>query len=470
MGIKARLRAITLLILILPNLNGIYGQELTWSEPFPGESEGYRAKLMEPVPDGYLVLAKNAYENNRYVLGFINQEMGQLQIKKLALPKNSRLINLLTLDSTAVICYYQNARDSTSLQSRQYWPGKDSLSSTKGIISLKGGDYRVHLAPSTDSTINGIFMYPERWSFQVFHLNKHVQPTSLDKVKFERGKETPSVKALSAVKNTTAFTGWLPDEENYFYYRLDSNQKLNSVPLYNDSLFVVKSRLGFDRVNDQFLVIGLYRPKERGTLKGLAFLRESAKEEYLHYEPFPRGLIKDVFGQNTMKKGLPNFKLRSMVPRSDGGAIVFLEHYQKDRKIYHDRGYFGTINETVREFHYYGEVVVLAISPEGHIQWSKVHRKKQNTVNDEGLYSSFSYMVQKNRLVFLYNSISNNNMNLLSYSVTPSGDMKGKLLLKDRYDQLRPVPRNATQVGPSTVLLPIVKNDRFHLLKVDFSR
>ncbi len=455
---------------MLTNLNNLNSQELTWSDPFPGETDGYRAELMEPVAGDYLLLAKNAYEKNRYILGFINREMEAIQVKKLVFPNNSRLINLITQDGTALIFYYQQSKDSTFLQSQQYWPAKDSLSSAESIISLKGGNYRVHLAPSSDSSISGIFLNPKKLAFQVFHLNKRAQPTMEKKVKFEKGSETPFVKELTAVRNTLAFTSQLPDKKDHFYYRLDSNQKLHNVPLFNDSLSVVKSRLRFDRVNDQFMVIGLYKLKGSESLNGLVFLRESAKEQYLHYERFPKRLIQDVFGQNTMKKGLTNFRLRSIVPRSDGGGIVFLESYKKDKKIYHDRGYFGTINETVREFHYYGEVVILAISPEGHIQWSKVHRKKQSTVNDKGLYSSFSHMVQKNRLVFLYNSISNKTMNLLSYSVMPSGDMKGKLLLKDRYDQLRPVPRKASQVGPSTVLMPIMKNDRFHLLKIDFSR
>lgn len=461
---------VTLLMLILPNLKIIKGQELTWSDPFPGETEGYRAEQMEPLAGGYLLLAKNVYEGKRHILGFINQEMNNLQIHKLARPKNSRLINLLTQDSTALIFYYQHSEDSTFLLSKQYWPTGDSLSSTRNLISFHGQNYRVHLASSSDSAIHGIFINPRKRPFQVFHLNKHAQPTLLKKGKFEKGRKTPSVKELSAVGSTIAFTGLLTDKKDYFYYRLDSNQKLHTLSLFNDSLSVVESRLGYDRVNSQFLVVGLYQLKGSETMNGLAFIRESVEEEYLHYEPFPQRLIKDVFGQETMKEGLTNFKLRGLVPRSDGGAIVFLESYQKDKKVYHDRGYFGTINETIRKFHYYGEVVVMAISPEGHIQWSKVHRKKQSTVNDDGLYSSFSHMVQKNRLIFLYNSISNNTMNLLSYSVTPSGNMKGKLLLKDRYDQLRPVPRKAMQVGPSTMLMPIMKNDRFHLLKLDFSR
>lgn len=470
MGISGPLRLITVYLLLLTNLHSISGQELTWSDPFPGDTEGYRSELMEPVAGGYLLLAKNTHEKQRYVIGFVNQEMEALQIQKLAAPKNSRLGNLLTLDSAALICFYQQAEDSTFLLSREYRPNEDSLSSLQSLIKLEGGSYRANLASSSDSTVNGVFVDPGKSSLKAFQLDKHAQTTHFKEVAFEEERAITAIKNLSAVGRTITFVGKLPDSKDHWYYRLDSNQKLHAVPLNNDSLSVSASRLAYDRINDQFIVTGLYQRKGSETFHGLAFLRESANEQYFHYEPFSRSLIKRVFGQQTMKKGLTSFKLRSMVPRSDGGAMVFLESYEKDRKIYHDRGYFGTINETVRKYHYYGEVVVIAISPEGDIQWSKVHRKKQRTVNDEGLYSSFSHMVQKNRLVFLYNSISNTTMNLLTYFVTPSGELKGELLLKDRYDQLKPVPRKATQVGPSSVILPIMKNDQFHMLKVDFSR
>lgn len=462
---------IIVLTALLINIALVKGQELKWSAPFPWASEDFHAKQIKPVAGGYLLLAQDPNQKKRYALAFLNEKLGEPQIQTLEAPKNSRFVKMAVFTNSAQLFFYQQAKDSTYLLHQRYQPRADSLQPIDRLNAIAGSNLKAHLATSSDSTVHGIWVAPKAEALSLFRLNKQAEVTRFKTIAPSKAPKIPQVQALMAVGNTVAFLGKLPESKNFQYYRLDSSLNFHTQLLKNDSLAVKAGFLRYDRVNDQFLVLGLYkRESSDDAYAGLTYFRETDGKRYLRYQPFSRDLIKRVFGQNTMKKGLANFKLRYVIPRSDGGAMVFMESYERDRRVYHDQSYFGTINERSRQYHYYEEVLIAAVDPSGHIQWSKVHRKKQTTVNDDGRFSSYSHMVMKKRLLFLYNSISNRTMNLLAYTVTPAGKVKGELLLKDRYDQLKPIPRKATQVGPASLMLPILKDDRFYLVKVDFSR
>ena len=452
-------------------LTTVTAQKLNWSEPFPWEPDDFRVQYITTVAGGYALLANDPYQSQHYAVAYLKRALGKPRIQNFEAPKNSRFAGIVELGNTLQLFFYQQARDSTYLLNQQYLPGSDSIRPVQEVSAVEGKRYQAYLTSSSDSTVRGLWVNKKGKGWLGFRLDKNLAVVSQKPLKLtDDTLEELKVQAVEAKGHELAILGKDPDKGHLQYIRFDSTFKPHSINLRNDSLAVQTGQLGIDRVNNQFLALGLYKRASGDSYGGLALLQETAGRQYLHYEAFSRDLIKRVFGQNTMKKGLANFKLRTLIPRSDGGAMVFLESYERDKQIYHNRGYFGTINETVRQYHYYEEVVILAVSPSGEVEWSRVHRKKQTTVNDDGRFSSFSHMVLKKQLVFLYNSINNRTMNLLTYTVSPSGEVKGELLLKDRYDQLKPIPRKAEQVGPSSLLLPIFKNKHFHLVTVDFSR
>lgn len=458
-----------LLALALP----LSGQQLTWSEPLLWETEEYQVRLIKSFSEGYWLLAQDAQVQQKYALAYYDEQLNYQHSKNLKAPKNGRLQKSYAIGDTIMLLFSQQGKDSAFLLGQGYSTYQDSLLPREKLLGFKGKK-DLGCARASDSTLKvvGVSKETERLNFVVF--NDQLEISLRSTIPLNKKHQPTDITEILAKGEATAFLA-KSDEKNrgIVYYEIDSAaSNLRVHPLGNDSLTVSSASLGYDRVNEQFITIGFYQLKNQDILKGLAFLKKGiTSDDYqVFYEKFSQALVKRVYGQNTLKKGFENFKLSSLIPRSDGGAIVFLEAYQLDEKIFHDRGYFGTVNEKVRAYHYYEEIVVMAIDPQGNEQWSKVHRKQQTTVNDEGRFSSFSHMIQKKRLIFLYNSIQSDKMNLLAYTLRPGGQLKGKLLLKDRYDQLKAIPRKASQVGPGTVLMPALKNDKLHVLKVDFSR
>ena len=461
-----------MLIMLSGAVTSAHGQRLTWSEPLAWTGDEYHTRFIKSLAQGYLLIAQDPYSGQQFAIAHFNKNLSLRHKRSFKAPENSRLRKTITQQDKVRFFFDQKANDSSRLISQQYVPKADSLYPTRSVSRFPGESTTIYLSAASDTTVNVTALNSEARALTYLQLDQQLSVRSSHRHELRKARNLSSINSAIAEGTAMALIGKKTNSEEVLYYSLDSNARsIRSHSLGNDSVSVTTARLGYDRVNEQFLATGLYQTSGGNTYHGVAQLKENQANSAItvSYQGFSQELVRRVFGQNTMKRGLRNFHLRSLIPRSDGGTIVFLESYQNDQKVYHDRGYFGTVNKTKREYHYYEEVVVMAVNPEGRTQWSKVHRKKQTTVNDDGRFSSFSHMIQKKRLIFLYNSINSDAMNLLYYTVTPGGELRGELLLKDRYEQLKPIPRKATQVGPSTVLMPSLKEERLHMLRVDFN-
>mgnify|MGYP006429831507 CR=1 FL=1 len=447
------------------------GQQLTWSEPLPWEGESYHTRFIKPLSSGFLLLAQNPYSRQQFALAHFGDNLSLQHKQNFEAPKNSRLQKTVIIKDSIFFFFDQKANDSTRLLSQSYNPQTDSLHDPRAITRFPGENTSIYLSRASDSMVNAVAINSNIQKLTYLRLDHRLRIRTSSIYQLEQAFNLGSIISAIAEGSATALIGKGMDSEEVIYCSLDSSaQSLRSCSLSNDSLSVTTARLGYDQVNDQFMATGLYQLASGNTYHGIARLKDEQEGDFNRsYEDFSQELVRRLFGRNTTRRGLVNFQLRGLIPRSDGGAVVFLESYQNDQKVYHDRGYFGTVNKTERDYHYYEEVVVMAINSRGRTQGSEVHRKKQTTVNDDGRFSSFSYMIQKKLLIFIYNSLNSGALNLLYYTVTPQGELKGELLLKDRYDQLKPIPRKATQVGPYSVLMPSLKEGRLHLLQVDFN-
>lgn len=375
-------------------------------------------------------------------------------------------------DDQIMMFYSVKNKSTHTLKLDVYTPDLDTVKTGKSVIVSHLKEPAFHISKNNDSALSALAIdqksNEQEQTFQYAIIGKN------GKLKNSLSFDLPEGNyRLSAVESSGFHAGVIAkeqDKDKTELFRLNANTKqLSRYSLSNDSLITRKALLAVDRMNQQFLLNGLYEEKTK-TYKGLTFFATPGGEgdPFKHYEPFPRELIESVYGKKTMKEGLENFQMQKLIPRSDGGTMLFLEEYTEDREIYHDDGYFGSIQKTIRNYHYYEEVVIAAVSPKGEIQWYKVHHKNQRSVNDEGRYSSYNLCIQKDRIILFYNSISHNTMNLLYYTLSPDGELKGDILVKGKRPEVKAIPKSARQVSHDEVLMPAIKEERLHFLKVDF--
>ena len=93
---------------------------------------------------------------------------------------------------------------------------------------------------------------------------------------------------------------------------------------------------------------------------------------------------------------IPNLYLDRIVPRSDGGALIFSEQF-----FFDDRS-VQTINgpAILRNFFVYEDIVILSVSPQGQVEWSAVLDKYQAGLTREEL--SYTAFIGPEKIYLIY--------------------------------------------------------------------
>jgi len=155
------------------------------------------------------------------------------------------------------------------------------------------------------------------------------------------------------------------------------------------------------------------RQKGTHTVAGACFLRIDPKSRAIleqNFKPFDFEFLTDHLSegakeraQRAKEKGdtkrepeLYQMKLDELILRSDGGAVLIAEQYSTQEYTY----YYQGISHTERYYNYY-DIIVVNIRPNGEIEWATRIPKRQETVNDDGYFSSYALTVVRDRFYFI---------------------------------------------------------------------
>jgi len=121
----------------------------------------------------------------------------------------------------------------------------------------------------------------------------------------------------------------------------------------------------------------------------------------------------------------------------------------------------------VRYYYYFYEISILSINPDGSLDWHKIIKKEQISLNDEGYYSSFGCKVASDKLYFIYNDLSRKSSNVMIYGVNPIGQGEGNILMKGSELDGYAIPKESIQISDTEFLVPIIKlREGFTILKI----
>ncbi len=102
---------------------------------------------------------------------------------------------------------------------------------------------------------------------------------------------------------------------------------------------------------------------------------------------------------------LPNFYLRKLMVMADGSFYLLGENYHK----YIERNYDPRTNITTTTEHFiYGDIIVCYFDNTAKLKWIDNVPKSQNSINDFGMFSSFTWINLKDKLVLFYNDSEKN--------------------------------------------------------------
>ncbi len=171
-------------------------------------------------------------------------------------------------------------------------------------------------------------------------------------------------------------------------------------------------------------------------------------------------------------KEMEDFMVHKIVPRSDGGIILIAECFYIEKQAYnaYTSGIQGvTPQPTIfRNIYNYDEVLIFSLDTNALIDWWQVITKNQNSINDDGYNLSIATLVKKDMIYIFYNLNYHSSNEILEYSISSNGKMKNKILFKSNSYYIDFTPRQCRQVATGSLLMPLIKDKKFNLLKLTY--
>ncbi len=227
--------------------------------------------------------------------------------------------------------------------------------------------------------------------------------------------------------------------------------------------------LAIDKVNHRVAVTGFYSEKESFAGAGILFAilnLDNPDELKLSLNPITGDNQIKLVGERNNGNGISlfNYPVQKVILRNNGGAVIIAEAAYLSEYSYYD--YFTQSFNRRVEYHF-DNIVVFSVRADGSIEWTQVIRKDQASMDDEGLYSSFTYALNADEMIVVYNNDIGRNNEIVSYRINSVGQMTNKKLTKIG-DNISLLPRFGRQVDAGRIVVPAINKKKLYLLKLDF--
>ena len=244
-----------------------------------------------------------------------------------------------------------------------------------------------------------------------------------------------------------------------------------------DELLSIDFGAHYDNRNDQLIVGGLY--SDNSSVKSQGYYYQALKrgrissDKKFNFVPFPEQLLKDIHGKKyESNKTLSDFKIKEIISRNDGGAILIAE---LDKKLTRRNAYPGSgarsdyyIANGGWTDYYNEDVIMMGIHPDGELHWHSVLYKKQFSQDDDIAFSSFFLFKNPSMLRVIYNDEIKKNNTVSEYVIDPLGRKKRRSLLSTEYQSLQLRFNDALQITSNEFIVPSERSGKMSLVKVKY--
>jgi hypothetical protein len=299
--------------------------------------------------------------------------------------------------------------------------------------------------PDGDYSLNDVIVDDEANIFVILFDNTKVKK---DETNYDRLK-------VFALPNTTYQPQWL---------NLELNRNLFG-----------KVKFSIDNINKQLCATGFFSDENKKQAKGYFFKAFDITDYTLkrNYQfDFTAELYKQIVGKETGQNldGLSTFDVTDIVMRFDGGIIIIAESRFTNIENMQIPSFVPAAGPSFRSVtvHYYNDIMVIAISPQGEQEWLNVLRKKQISEDDDGYFSSYAMHIRGGELNIVFNDEVYQKSNIAAYKIDTKGEMKRTVAFNSGDQDILAVPRSGKQVSSNETIIPAFRKNTLKLVKLTY--
>lgn len=263
---------------------------------------------------------------------------------------------------------------------------------------------------------------------------------------------------------------WGGPNQDYILFEITSEGEVRQADLDLDEKFVTEAMINTEMGDNKLAVAGFYSEENREGIGGCFYYtfgqdQLEPKSASLHH--FKKDFLVNFMSEGRAERGLNlyNFKLKDVVLKSDGGAVVVAEQeYQVTSSMA-----TGNVNSTSTTY-YNNDIMVINIDPSGQISWVSNIPKSQASSDDGGPYSSYLLMAAKGKLYFVYNDHRKNQERLAAEqeikgtgnlrksvvavsSIDKEGNVSYDQLFRNRDFHVVFMPKRSQRLNASSILI-----------------
>lgn len=208
-------------------------------------------------------------------------------------------------------------------------------------------------------------------------------------------------------------------DPNYQYQILSYNDEQDSPEIYPISIlekFLTDMQIGINKDGD-IICAGFYSAEGTTSIRGSYFLKIDGNSKAIVSKSFEDFDINFITQNMTEKKEriarqkekssgnveLAKYVLDDIILREDGGAVLIGEQFFVKTSTVYNNNFYNT------NYHYnYNDIIVINIGSDGQVEWTEKIPKRQASINDFGVYSSYVLSVIGDKLYFVFNDNPNN--------------------------------------------------------------
>ncbi len=255
------------------------------------------------------------------------------------------------------------------------------------------------------------------------------------------------------------------------YTYMHDRDELSDYDILDTGVYLKKAQFTWDRSKNKVNLTAFYTDRKKQEMQGLFNFEyqlntHSAKKTY---QEFTEEFKAEIFGGNegSLFSGIDDFDIKRVIPNTDGGLTIIAERSSVSNET--DITYINGIPTTMsRNIYNFDDVLVLSLTANLSVRWKHVIHKSQSSLNDNGYYSSIVISSTRSHIYILYNDRLRTNGDVMQYTIDMDGKASNKILIRSDKHFVSIIPSEARQIGYNRVILPVTKDRRFSLLKLDY--
>ncbi len=257
--------------------------------------------------------------------------------------------------------------------------------------------------------------------------------------------------------------------EYHLFSVKNREEKITDHPVRSGEKSLAQAGLAIDNLHNHAVVMGFYADRNSLTGTGLFYglldltgspsfdIRTRALDGKQHQE-----LIGERNSKNS--SGISNYPVQKIILRNDGGAVIIAESAYTSEYSYYDYFTQSLIRHT--EYHF-DNVITVSVNRDCSIDWSAVVHKRQESVDDGGVFSSFCPLINSDEILILYNKDIDRNKSVYASVITNRGEQR-ELAVSTNNDHLSMLPTWGKQISENEVIIPVYQKKKLYLSKISF--